>query len=292
MKVLVTGGGGQLGHDVVSILQASGRQVIAPTLAELDFMVPASIDAIISEYRPDVVVNCAAYTQVDKAESEADAAFAVNRDAPGLLARAVAQTGGRLLHVSTDFVFDGKANEPYTEADTAQPLSVYGRSKLAGEQAVMQALPDAVILRTAWLYGIHGHNFVKTMLRLAMAGKPLRVVDDQTGSPTWTLDLARVIAGMLDTDARGLFHYTNAGHTSWHGFACAILAEAASAGFDIRTHEIEPIPTSAYPTPAERPAYSVLDTGRISSLHGIRIPAWRDSLKMMLEELHTCEDCL
>ena len=292
MKVLVTGGGGQLGHDVVSILQASGRQVIAPPQAELDFMVPASIDTIIAEHRPDIVVNCAAYTQVDKAESEADAAFAVNRDAPGLLARAVAKTGGRMLHVSTDFVFDGKANQPYNESSPAEPLSVYGRSKLAGEQVVMQALPNAVILRTAWLYGIHGHNFVKTMLRLAMAGKPLRVVEDQVGSPTWTMDLAKAIAALLDADASGLFHYTNAGHTSWHGFACAILAEAASAGFDIRTHEIEPIPTSAYPTPAERPAYSVLDTGRIKNLTGIRIPAWRDSLKKMLEELHTCEDCL
>lgn len=292
MKVLVTGGNGQLGRDVVSILQARGVQVIAPSMAELDFTAPASIDTVIAKHRPDWVINCAAYTQVDKAESEADVAFAVNRDAPGQLARAVTGTGGRLLHVSTDFVFDGKASAPYTESSPAQPLSVYGRSKLAGEQAVMEALPNAIILRTAWLYGINGHNFVKTMLRLAMAGKPLRVVDDQVGSPTWTMDLARVIAAMLDSDASGLFHYTNAGQTSWHGFACAILAEAASAGFAIKTREIEPIPTSNYPTPAERPAYSVLDTGRISALPGMQIPAWRDSLKRMLEELHTCEDCL
>ena len=292
MKVLVTGGNGQLGHDVASVLQASGVQVIAPPLLELDFTAPASIDAVIAKHRPDWVINCAAYTQVDKAESEADTAFAVNRDAPGQLARAVAGTGGRLLQVSTDFVFDGKASEPYAESSPAQPLSVYGRSKLAGEQAVMEALPNAIILRTAWLYGVNGHNFVKTMLRLAIAGKPLRVVDDQVGSPTWTMDLAKAIAVLLDTNACGLFHYTNAGQISWHGFASAILAEAAGAGFEIKTREVEPIPTSNYPTPAERPAYSVLDTGRISALPGIQRPAWRDSLKKMLEELHTCEDCL
>jgi dTDP-4-dehydrorhamnose reductase len=292
MKVLVTGGSGQLGHEVTSLLRQRDCQVIVPSLDELDFLTPESVDEIIARHRPDQVINCAAYTQVDRAEDEPQAAFTVNRDTPGRLASAVADTGGRLLHVSTDFVFDGKQERPYRESDPAHPLSIYGRSKREGEEAVMRALPGAVILRTAWLYGINGHNFVKTILRVAQAGKPLRVVDDQTGSPTWAADVAGVILRLVGSDADGVFHYTNAGSTSWHGFACAILDEAADIGFDVRTREVEPIPTTAYPTPAVRPAYSVLDTGKIASRLSLSIPAWRDSLKKMLEELHSCADCL
>lgn len=292
MKVLVTGGSGQLGSEVVQRLQRADYQVIAPYRNDMDFMQPDTLGQFIAHTRPDYVINCAAYTQVDKAEDEPEAAFTVNRDAPGRLAAAVADTGGRLLHVSTDFVFDGKQERPYRESDPAHPLSSYGRSKLEGEETVMRALPGAVILRTAWLYGINGHNFVKTMLRVAQAGKPLRVVDDQTGSPTWAADVAAVIHRLVDSDTGGVYHYTSAGSTSWHGFACAILEEAAETGFDIRTRDVEPIPTTAYPTPAVRPAYSVLDTGKIESLLSLSIPAWRDSLKKMLEELHTCADCL
>jgi dTDP-4-dehydrorhamnose reductase len=292
MKVLVTGGGGQLGHEVVRCLRQRDSQVIVPSHDELDFMSPESIGDIIAQHRPDQVINCAAYTQVDQAESEPQAAFMINRNAAGRLAEAVADTGGRLLHVSTDFVFDGKQQRPYRESDPANPLSAYGRSKLEGEAAVTQALPGAVILRTAWLYGVHGHNFVKTMLRIAREGKPLRVVADQTGTPTWAADVATVILRLLGDDAGGLYHYTNAGTTSWHGFARAILDEAARIGFDIKTRQVVPIPTTDYPTPAERPAYSVLDTGKIESHLSLSIPDWRDSLKKMLEELHTCPDCL
>lgn len=292
MKVLVTGGSGQLGSEVVRRLQRADHQVIAPHRNDMDLMQPDTLGQVIAHNRPDCVINCAAYTQVDRAEDEPQTAFTVNRDAPGRLAAAVADTGGRLLHVSTDFVFDGKQERPYRESDPAHPLSIYGRSKLEGEETVMRTLPGAVILRTAWLYGVNGHNFVKTMLRVAQAGKPLRVVDDQTGSPTWAADVAGVILRLVDDDAGGIFHYTSAGSTSWHGFACAILDEAADIGFDIRTRDVEPIPTTAYPTPAVRPAYSVLDTGKIESRLSLSMPDWRDSLKKMLEELHTCADCL
>ena len=211
--------------------------------------------------------------------------------APAQLAGAVAGYGGNLLHVSTDFVFDGEQSRPYREEDDARPLGVYGRSKWEGEQAVRAALPEAIILRTAWVYGVHGHNFVKTILRVASEGKPLRVVDDQVGSPTWARDIAGAIRALVQHRARGTYHYTNAGSTSWHGFATAILAEATEAGFALKTDSVEAIPTSGYPTPARRPAYSVLDTGKIQSLLTAPIPHWRDSLNRMLKELQTCADC-
>ena len=291
MKVLVTGASGQLGGEVARLLQKRGHELLLPGRASLDFMQPSQVAHYVTHHRPDAVINCAAYTRVDQAESETDAALTINRDATGSLAQALAQTGGRLLHVSTDFVFDGQQQQPYRETDTPNPLSVYGHSKLAGEQAVQEALPDALILRTAWVYGSHGHNFVKTMLRLAGEGRPLRVVADQQGTPTWAADIAAVILRLLEKDARGLFHYTNAGSTSWHGLACAILEQARAVGFEIRTQEVEPIPTSGYPTPATRPAYSVLDTSKITSLLSLSIPDWHDSLNNMLEELHTCADC-
>lgn len=291
MKILVTGGSGQLGHEVLKLLRGTAHEVIAPARAELDLLAPESIGAVIAQQRPDQVINCAAYTAVDRAESESQAAFTVNRDAAGALATAVAATGGRMLQVSTDFVFDGKQTRPYREEDTTAPLGVYGSSKLAGEQAVLAALPRAVVLRTAWVYGAHGHNFVKTMLRVAGEGKPLRVVNDQVGTPTWAADIARVILRLIDTDASGVLHYTNAGQTSWHGFAAAILEEAQALGFPVLTRAAEPIPTSGYPTPAQRPAWSVLDTGRIERLLSLDIPYWRDSLVLMLKELRTCADC-
>jgi dTDP-4-dehydrorhamnose reductase len=291
MKILVTGASGQLGHEVLKRLNDAAHEVQAPSLAELDLLQPGRIDSVLRRYRPDQVINCAAYTAVDRAESERDAAFTINRDAAGALATAVTATGGRLLHVSTDFVFDGRHVQPYTEDDTPAPLGVYGRSKLEGERAVLAALPQAIVLRTAWLYGAHGHNFVRTMLRLAGEGRPLRVVSDQTGTPTWAADVARVIVRLIGTDARGILHYTNAGQTTWHGFATAILEEAQALGYELVTRTVEPVPTAGYPTAAQRPAYSVLATGRIERLLGLSIPHWRDSLVHMLRELRTCAAC-
>jgi dTDP-4-dehydrorhamnose reductase len=291
MRVLVTGARGQLGHDMVRVLRQAGTEPITPGRQELDFMRPDSITRSIAAHRPDWVVNCAAYTQVDRAESEAAVAFAVNGDAAGVLAAAAAQAGARLLHVSTDFVFNGRQTRPYTEADEPDPLGAYGRSKLAGEQAVAAAMPDAVILRTAWVYGVHGHNFVKSILRAARAGKALRVVADQLGTPTWSADIAGVILRLIGSSASGIYHYTNAGSTTWHGFAQAIVEEAVAQGFDVKTTAVEPITTADWPTPARRPAYSVLDTGKLASCLSLAIPHWRDSLKKMLKELYACAEC-
>jgi dTDP-4-dehydrorhamnose reductase len=291
MKILVTGGSGQLGHEVLKLLRNTPHEVHAPSLTELDLLYPARIGTVIERYRPDRVINCAAYTAVDHAEREREAAFTINRDAAGALAAALAVTGGRLLHVSTDYVFDGRQSRPYTEDDVPAPLGVYGQSKRAGELAVLEAMPQALVLRSAWLYGVHGHNFVKTMLRMAGEGRPLRVVNDQTGTPTWAADIARVILRLLDSPASGILHYTNAGRVTWHGFATAILEEAQALGFELATRSVEPIPTAAWPTPARRPAWSVLDTGRIERLLALAIPHWRDSLVQMLRELQTCAAC-
>ena len=291
MKVLVTGVTGQLGSEVAARFRQLGHEVIAADRHVLDFLQPAQAAAVIRARQPDWVINCAAYTQVDRAESEPEQAFTVNRDTPAQLAQAVAAYDGRLLQLSTDFVFDGTQTRPYVEDDATNPLGVYGRSKLEGEQAVQRELPDAVIVRTAWVYGVHGHNFVKTMLRLATAGTPLRVVSDQRGTPTWTRDIVAAIVALVDQQASGVFHFTAAGETSWHGFASAILEEAANAGFTIKTEKIEPIATTDYPTPATRPAYSVLNTDKISACLPFTIPAWRDSLKNMLQEYATCADC-
>jgi dTDP-4-dehydrorhamnose reductase len=292
MRVLVTGATGQLGSEVANGFRHSGHEVIAPARQELDLSYPEQLAATVRTLQADWVINCAAYTQVDKAESDVQRAFIVNRDSPEQLARAVADYGGRMLQVSTDFIFDGAQRRPYSETDPPNPLGVYGRSKLEGEQVVQRVLPDAVVLRTAWVYGVRGHNFVKTMLRIAAAGKPLRVVSDQVGTPTWTTDIAATIAALVAREAGGTFNFTSAGETSWHGFASAILDEGAKAGFDIKTETVVPIPTSDYPTPATRPAYSVLNTEKIRPLLPGPIPGWRDSLKKMLQELYTCADCL
>ena len=291
MRILVTGATGQVGSEVLRAFAHSGHELIAPGRRELDFLNPEGVAGQVRRLRADWVINCAAYTQVDQAESEVEQAFVVNRDSVAALAGAVAGYGGRLLHVSTDFIFDGRQSRPYREADAANPLSVYGRSKWEGEQAVRAVLPEATILRTAWVYGVQGRNFVKTILRIAREGRPLRVIDDQFGSPTWARDIAGAIKTLVQHGARGTYHYTDAGSTSWHGFATAILAGANEAGFTLGTTSVEAIPTSGYPTPAVRPAYSVLDTGKIQSLLPAPIPHWRDSLDRMLKELHTCADC-
>jgi dTDP-4-dehydrorhamnose reductase len=282
MRVLVTGGDGQLGTEVVREFTRLGHEVLAPSPEEIDFLDPDTLAARAGALQADWVVNCAAYTQVDRAESEPGQAFTINRDSAGRLAAVAAETGGRMLHVSTDFVFDGKQSRPYREDDEPAPLSVYGRSKWEGDKAVLAALPGAIILRTAWVYGVHGNNFVKTMLRLAREGRPLRVVDDQIGTPTWTADIVQAMVALVEADASGVFHFTSAGETSWCEFARVILAEAMQLGFEVKTRTVAAIPTTEYPLPATRPHYSVLESP---------IPPWRDSLIKMLKELQACADC-
>ncbi|WJW76724.1 dTDP-4-dehydrorhamnose reductase [Thiohalobacter sp. IOR34] len=285
MKILVTGAAGQLGRELLLMLQAAGEEAVGIDRAELDLSRPERVAEGIAAQGADWVIHCAAYTQVDKAEEERELAFRINRDAARAVAQGVRASGGRLLHVSTDFIFDGAQSRPYREDDAANPLGVYGQSKWEGEQAVREVLPEAVILRTAWVYGAHGHNFVKTMLRLAAEREELRVVDDQVGTPAWTADIATAIRALIGAGASGTWHFTNEGVASWYDFAESILGLGRELGFPVKARGVRPIPTSDFPTPAKRPPWSVLSKRKIRGLLDHDIPHWRQSLERMLKEI-------
>ncbi len=295
-RILVFGGRGMLGSEVVEGLKAVGCEVSAPVRPDVDITDPLSLGSLfVKESAPRLVINCAAYTAVDKAESEPEVSFAVNRDGAANLAGACREIGIPLIHVSTDYVFDGKSRRAYKEDDPAAPLNVYARSKWEGEQAVRSRLGEHIIVRTSWLYGVRGANFVKTILRLGREREQLGIIDDQHGSPTWTRDLAGCImksAGRICTGGDkvrwGTYHFCNNGITTWYGFASAIIDEARKRE-SLKVCEIKPIPTSAYPLPAERPAWSVLDCLKIEEEFGISRPAWEKSLVLMLEELWKVE---
>lgn len=275
MKVLVAGGRGQLGRSVSRRGAEQGHDVAAYDVDELDICDAGQVESKLSLVRPDVVINAAAYTAVDKAESERGLAYAVNRDGAGTLARSCAAQGVRMFHVSTDYVFDGTATRPYREDDRLAPLGVYGESKAEGEQAVHQA--GGIVVRTSWLFAEQGPSFVQTMLRLARERPVLRVVADQQGCPTYAGDLAD---GLLALAARAeldpTYHYCNADATTWHAFANAIVDEARRHG-TVACERVDAITTAEYPTPAKRPAYSVLDTTKLRDL-GIVPPSWKTGL--------------
>jgi len=262
----VLGAIGMLGSDVVIELGERGHEALTPSIKECDITDPTSVAACLDKAKPEWCVNCAAYTAVDKAETERKEAAEINALGPGYLARACAMLQVKLLHVSTDFVFDGEATEPYSEDAQTHPLGYYGQSKLEGEEGVLAGLPSALIVRTAWLYGPNGGSFPRTMIRAWEAGKSLRVVADQTGCPTYTGDLARVLVDMAEKDAfPGIYHAVGPEAMTWHEFALrAIQCWAALKGYE-RPVEIEPIPTEAYPTPAKRPKYSVLSTEKLAN---------------------------
>ena len=274
---------------MVGQASAAGLSVADFDRAALDITDSAAVNTAIGDVAPRVVVNAAAYTAVDRAESDAEAAFAVNRDGAANLASACVAQSVPLIHLSTDYVFDGSKATPYSEEDPAAPLGVYGASKWAGEQAVRTAGADAIILRTAWVYGVHGHNFVKTMLRLARKRAELRVVDDQHGTPTYAGDLAGAIltlAHRLCSEGApphgfGTFHATNAGATTWCGFARAIVDAAFPP--DVRP-VVTVITTADYPTPARRPANSVLDCGKLARVYELTLRPWQAALGAMLNE--------
>jgi dTDP-4-dehydrorhamnose reductase len=290
MKMLITGAHGQLGRDIIDQSQSKGYQVQAPSEDDLDITDLGKVDHIITHLQPDLVINTAAYTQVDKAESEAAVAFKVNKTGCTHLARICNKNHIPLVHISTDYVFDGRKGTPYIETDSISPLGVYGRSKAEGESEIRSILKEHIILRTSWLYGIYGQNFVKTMLNLATHKQKIRVVSDQYGSPTNAADLARAILTISDrlhpgSDVDwGTYHYCGQGVISWHTFAQKIMDLARLHG-GIRTAQVEPVATADYPTRAVRPVYSALDCGRISKHFGLDPQPWQKSLEITIRKL-------
>ncbi|GAA0567115.1 dTDP-4-dehydrorhamnose reductase [Caenispirillum bisanense] len=289
-KVLIVGATGQVGRELARAAWPAGLRPVILDRFGLDVTDVARVRAVIAEQAPAVVVNATAYTAVDKAESDAETAFAVNRDGPRALAEGCAAAGAALVHISTDYVFDGRKDGAWVESDPVAPLGVYGASKAAGEQAVREALPEAhVILRTAWVYSPFGGNFVKTMLRVGAERDTLRVVADQHGCPTAAGDIARAIVTLCDgiaagrRDGFGTFHFAGAGPTTWHAFACAIFDLAARHGRKVP--QVEAITTAEYPTPTTRPANSVLDCTAIERTWGIVPRPWRDALAEVIDEL-------
>ncbi|WP_221793649.1 dTDP-4-dehydrorhamnose reductase [Aquisediminimonas sediminicola] len=283
MRIMLTGAGGQLGHALCRA-QPSGEDIIALDRAGLDVGDAAAVTAMMETLRPDLIVNAAAYTAVDRAEQELELAERINHQGVRYLANAARAIGARLVQVSTDFVFDGASTRPYRIDDLPRPLSVYGRTKWAGEHAALSA-PGSLIVRTSWLYGVQGTNFVKTMLRLMAERDEVRVVADQIGTPTHADSLARAIWALAMRGASGIAHVSDAGVASWYDFAVAIQEEAYAIGLLDRMIPVLPIATSNYPTPATRPALSVLDRDATWVQLGKPAAHWRVELRLMLAQL-------
>ncbi len=280
MKMLITGAKGQLGTELADKADRSKYELVLADMEEFDLTDNASIESFLEKTKPECVINCAAYTQVDAAEENEELARKVNADAPAVLAEWCAKNNAKFVHVSTDYVFSGESWRPYSEDDATGPQSAYGRTKLEGEQKVFATNKNAIIIRTAWLYSPYGKNFVKTILKLTAEKEEIKVIADQIGSPTSAADLARAILALLErTDAIGIYHFTDEGVASWYDFAYEIASASGSAC------HVLPIKTSEYPTPAKRPAYSVLDKSKIKKLIG-PIRHWREALQECLEELN------
>jgi dTDP-4-dehydrorhamnose reductase len=290
-RILLIGATGQVGAELLRILQPLGEVVSADlrdTPLRVDLSDHANVREVVREVKPGLIVNAAAYTAVDKAEQESALAMQVNGVAPGILAEEAKSLGALLVHYSTDYVFHGRHQRPYLESDVAAPLNVYGESKLAGDQAIQAVAEHYLIFRTSWVYGPHGQNFLRTIQRLAQEREELRIVSDQIGAPTWSRLIAEATAQVLgqvfspnchaDLGAlSGLYNLTCGGETSWHGFAQAIIASLP------KQPRVLPIPTSDYPTPAQRPAYSVLNNDKLAATFGVRLPVWDKALALCLK---------
>lgn len=276
MRVAITGAGGQLGKELQLLFGASGHEVIAWSRADLDVTDAGAVAERIAAAKPDVILHCAAYTKVDDCETQVERAFLVNATGAGNVARAANQIGAKLVYISTDYVFDGAKGAPYVETDTPNPINVYGASKLEGERLVARLHDRHFIVRTSWLYGEHGPNFVATMLRLARDNKEIRVVDDQVGSPTWTRDLAKALLNLVTTDGYGIYHLSNSGCCTWFEFAREIFFQA---GLEV---SLTPITSEEYRRPARRPQYSVLEHARWIALGNADLPDWRESLSYFI----------
>lgn len=280
-NILVTGANGQLGSEMRKIGFSIMDDVFYTDVEELDITNYSAIEKFIRLHEIDTIINCAAYTAVDKAEEEPEKAAKINTLAVANLATAAAKEDCLLIHISTDYVFDGTANKPYTEKDRPCPLSVYGKTKLAGEQEILKSGCLYIIIRTAWLYSSFGHNFVKTILRLADEKSELNVVNDQMGTPTYAADLAKAIAVIMENDERveyeGIYHFSNEGICSWYDFATEIVNISG------KKCRVNPVTTAEYPSHTPRPAWSVLDKTKIRQIFGVDVPDWKSSLKRMLE---------
>lgn len=294
MRLLLVGANGQLGWEIQRQSKLEGISVVEKDLPEFDMTDHSEVDNVVETNDVDIVINAAAYTAVDNAEKEPDIAYAVNREAPGYLAEACSTKRIPLIHISTDYVFDGKssvAKEGYKESDTVSPIGIYGKSKVEGECRVREVLTSHIIIRTAWLYGVHGQNFVKTMLRLGKERERLRVVADQYGCPTYAADLASALLIICrkiqdgNPISWGTFHYCGKGETSWHGLAEEIFSVAAK--YDaFKVQDIQPITTTDYPTPAKRPPRSALNCTKIKECFDIEILPWRERLNQMISSLY------
>lgn len=295
MKILLFGKGGQVGWELQRSLAPLGELIALDfdsTDLHADFSRPEQLADTVAAVRPDVIVNAAAHTAVDKAESEPDLARTLNATAPGVVAEAAQRVGALIVHYSTDYVFDGSGSRPWTENDRTGPLSVYGATKLEGEQAVQQHCPRHLIFRTSWVYAARGGNFAKTMLRLAREREKLTVIDDQYGAPTGAELLADVTAiaireTLRDAGKAGLYHLVAGGETSWHGYARFVLEQARASGVELKAgpDAVAPVPTSAFPTPARRPQNSRLDTTRLRDTFGLVLPPWQTGVARMLREI-------
>ncbi|ESS71588.1 dTDP-4-dehydrorhamnose reductase RfbD [Methyloglobulus morosus KoM1] len=294
MRILLTGGTGQVGWELARTLMPLG-EVIAVDRSQADLSDLNTLKGIVEQHQPHVIVNPAAYTAVDKAESESELAFLVNAEAPRVLAEEANKIGALLVHYSTDYVFDGSKNTPYTENDATHPINVYGQSKLAGEQAIQSAGGDYLILRTSWVYASRGSNFLRTIMRLAAEREELKIVADQIGTPTWARLIAEVTvhvvrqsvfeqqSGIFNSNA---YHLTASGETSWHGFAQKIVDIVREQGkAELKNQVIHPIPTTDYPLPAKRPANSRLSNERLEQQFGLVMPSWDNALRLCMQEL-------
>ncbi len=288
MKALITGDGGQLARSLSNSVVGNHEVSLHP-IDTMDITSAEQVEEAVNDFRPDVIINTAAYTAVDRAESDEDMAHEVNARGPGILAQAAMKHGARLIHVSTDFVFDGASKEPWRTDDPTNPISVYGRTKLGGERAIIDSgLKEWTIVRTAWLYGANGANFVSTMIRLMNEGDEVSVVSDQMGTPTFSDSLAVALWCMAEEGILGMHHWTDSGETTWHGFATAIEEIGFKAGLIPNRTKVHPITTEEHPTPARRPKYSVMDKSKTwRALEGTRsMPAihWRENLETMITE--------
>jgi dTDP-4-dehydrorhamnose reductase len=289
-NILLLGKDGQLGWELQRSLVPLGN-VIALGRSEADLSQPDTLAAIVAKYQPQVIVNAAAYTAVDKAESDTDTAQAVNAGALSVLAQAAKASDALLVHYSTDYVFNGSGNAAWTESDTTAPLNIYGATKLAGEQAIIASACKHLIFRTSWVYAARGGNFAKTMLRLAQERDTLSVVADQRGAPTgadWLADMsAHAVMQTLQDDSKGgLYHAAASGETTWHGYASFVVEHAKTLNYVIKATEIKAVPSSAFPTPAKRPANSRLDCNKLTTTFGVQCPPWQAGVARMLVEIH------